>query len=141
MGQSDILEQLQRFKTEVTDKGPEACLPRELSDPWLDELIRSTEAMLGSDTGEADGALALAAVLCILESKIDKGGTATYGEQELARALGSYQIELSLELMDRNSDIRYEAATLRTIFTDRDVVTWRDDERRNAENGRRSDES
>lgn len=119
------LSRLKRFKAEVTNRGAEACLPHALSTPWLTELIQSTEAILKGDRDDSAGGLALAAVLAILDAKGSMDQFLHASEHDQAKILADYQIELSLELMHRCTDIRYEAATLQTIFTDREVITWR----------------
>jgi hypothetical protein len=37
-----------------------------------------------------------------------------------------YRGELALEEVHRSTDIRYKPATVETIFTERDVETWKD---------------
>lgn len=115
---------LEKFRAEVSDLGAEACLPSALSMEWLTELLQSTEAMLeGPDRGAA-GSLAIAAVLTILDAT---GRTAQFVDTTDAsriELIGAYRIELALEMMHRLTDVKYEAATLQDIFTNRDVVTW-----------------
>jgi len=132
------LSRLKRFKAEVTNKGAEACLPHALSTPWLTELIQSTEAILKGDTADSTSGLALAAVLGILDAQGRMDQYLRSSEHAQAKILGDYQIELSLELMHRCTEIRYEAATLQTIFTNREVHTWRHGDRQ--ETGDPSDE-
>lgn len=120
------LSVLYRFKREVTDLGPAACLPRSLSDAWLNALIRSADALIAGEEQSAESALALAAVLTILQGS-------HHGEQLLntdvlthLSILNDFRIELALELVHRSTDVHYEAATLQTIFTGRDVSIWRE---------------
>ncbi|WP_234267611.1 hypothetical protein [Hydrogenophaga sp. NFH-34] len=132
------LSRLKRFKAEVTNRGVEACLPYALSTPWLTELIQSTEAILKGNRADSSGGLALAAVLAILDAQGRMDQYLRSSEHEQAKILADYQIELSLELMHRCTEIRYEAATLQTIFTNREVHTWRHGDRQ--ETGDPSDE-
>ena len=53
---------LQAFKSEVTDQGPEACLPVRLNDLWLLAVLQSADEMHGEGDGSIDGALAMAAL-------------------------------------------------------------------------------
>lgn len=116
---------LYRFKCEVTDLGPVACLPRSLSDAWLKALIQSADDLIAGEGQSAESALALAAVLTILQGS-------HRGEQFLSSdvlthvsVVNDFRIELALELVHRSTDVHYEAATLQTIFTGRDVSIWR----------------
>ena len=118
---------LQDFKRQVTDQGPEACLPLELNDSWLLTVLQSADEMLGEGDGSSDGALALAALLNLLGGKRLAMGQAAIDEAMVQRLLSDYRIELALELVHRRTEIKYEPATMRTIFTNRDVKTWKED--------------
>ncbi|MGA0571200.1 hypothetical protein ACO2Q9_10830 [Variovorax sp. VNK109] len=119
------ISRLEMFKAEVTDNGAEACLPHALSTRWLSELAQSTGSMLEGNAADSEGDLALAAVLSILEAKGYMDQFLQSSEDVQAKILADYELELALELMHRCTDIRYEAATLETIFTNRELVTWR----------------
>jgi hypothetical protein len=114
---------LKKFKVEVCDQGPEACLPRNLPDDWLSVVARSTEDMVNGDS-KGTGAIALAAIVNILCAKLGTEGV-NMSHEELYQRLQDYRIELALEEVHRKTEVKYEAATLVTIFTHRDVKTWR----------------
>lgn len=115
---------LTRFKSEVTDKGAEACLPRNLSDEWLSLLSESTESMLERQD-DSRGAIAVAAILLILDAK--RGGKELrVSFDELEKRFQDYRIELALEEVHRRTEVKYEPATLETIFSNREVKTWRE---------------
>ena len=115
---------LQDFKRQVTDQGPEACLPMELNDTWLSAVLESADAMFEEDDGSSKGALALAALLHLLSGKRLAMGQAAIDEAMVQRLLSDYRIELALEMVHRCTAVKYEPATLATIFTNRDVHTW-----------------
>jgi hypothetical protein len=123
---SPDLTVLYRFKCEVTDLGPAACLPRSLSDTWLHALIKSADDLIGGEAPSEDTALALAAVFTILQGSHRGEQMTNTDELTLLSILNDFRIELALELVHRSTDVRYEPATLQTIFTDRDVSIWRD---------------
>lgn len=122
---------LERFLAEVLDRGAESCLPRNLSDEWLRLLGESADLWI--EPPDADDAevskrrsVAVAAVLSILR---DKDVTTTELElpwEALFDHIREYRIELALEAVHRSTDIKCEPATLATIFTKRDVRTWRE---------------
>jgi hypothetical protein len=127
---------LERFHSEVTESGTDACLPRNLSDEWLESVAKIVDAvLLEPEEGEQQAdlvsatdemkAIALAAVLSILSAKC-KQPSIEVSMEELLRCLCDYQMELALEVVHRRTDIRYEAASLETIFTNRDVRTWKE---------------
>lgn len=121
---TDDTDSLQAFKAEVTDRGPEASLPSELSDSWLSAVLESAESMLEEGDGSGYGALALAALLNLLGGKRLAMGQAAIDEAMVQRLLSNYRIELALEMVHRCTEVKYEPATLATIFTNRDVHTW-----------------
>lgn len=124
-----------RFHTEVTDLGGEACLPRNLSDEWLHVVARSIDELLGEDDHEpgtfADTkperrAIGLAAVLTILRAKSGCPESLELDPEYLYQCLTEYQLELGLEEVHRKTERKCEPATLATIFTGRQVRTWRE---------------
>lgn len=117
---------LNRFKREVTELGPVACLPRSLSDAWLNALIQSADALIAGEDQSAESALALAAVLTILQGSHRREQLLNDDVLTHLTILNDFRIELALELVHRSTDVHYEAATLQTIFTGRDVSIWRD---------------
>ena len=123
------MEVLIRFKNEVTNLGPRACLPRNLSDEWLSTVSHSVNRLFAGDAAAEDrGAIAMAAVHVLLQAKASAGNYAL-GEEEAQQRLLDYRLELALELAHRNTEVKYEPATLETIFTDREVRTWREEGR------------
>ena len=119
------MEMLIRFKNEVTNLGPQACLPRNLSDEWLSALSQSVNRLLAGEAEEVAGAVAIAAVHVLLQTRTSSGIHAL-GEEEARQRLIAYRLELALELMHRNTEVKYEPANLETIFTNRVVGTWRE---------------
>jgi len=115
---------LKRFKAEVIDQGAGAC-PCNLSDEWLQAVAQSAEDMMsGNEAG--NGSVALAAILTILMAK-QGADELTVSEEAMFARFQDYRIELGLEEVHRKTEVKYEPATLATIFTNRDVKTWRED--------------
>lgn len=120
---SHDVDMLQKFNDEVLVRGGMACLPRSLSDEWLEIVAQSVEDMLeGMEDGSAP--ISLAAILCILMAK-NGTGQCVISEEELHLRFQTYGMELGFEAVHRKTDMQYEAATLATIFTNRSVKTWR----------------
>lgn len=116
---------LKQFKSQVTDQGSVACLPRELSSEWLRTVLESTEILLAGEDDEK-GAIALAAVFVLMAAKGISREKLISDEIWLQSIVQDYGIELALETVHRRTEIRYQPATLETIFAKRDVHSWRE---------------
>ncbi|MBU7437008.1 hypothetical protein [Paraburkholderia fungorum] len=122
-----------RIKGELLDHDPSACLPRNLSDEWLSYLAISAEKMLGNDDGEhatVHKEAALAVVIRLLDAKSE--GRAEEFEvpiDDLYEYLQRFRMELALEEVHRKTDVKYNAASLESILTERDIETWKDGDR------------
>ena len=120
----------ERIKMELLDKESAACLPRNLSNEWLEYLAQSAEKMLEGDEGESDAIrkeASLAVVVRLLDAK--SPGRAAVIEvpiEGLYQYVQRFRMELALEQVHRNTDVKYEPATLETILTEREVKTWRE---------------
>ena len=123
MSQAHIL---QRFHEEVMKTGPEATLPSNLNDFWLDELHLSLEELFESMEGQVEKAdckgmsLPLAAIVHILFAK-NNGAAMEASMEEMFKYFEDYRLELALELVRRNTDLDAEPATICSIFTNRVV--------------------
>jgi len=126
------LSVLYEFRRQVTDLGPAACLPQALSDDWLFALMHSADALIAGEDQTPAGALALAAVLTILGGTQRSHQVLNADGLTQVKIFNDFRIELAMELAHRRTDAQYEAATLQTIFTDRDVFIWRDSSARGA---------
>ena len=91
-----------RFKTEVIDQGAGACLPRNLSDKWLQAVAQSAEDMM-SGTEAGNGSVALAATLTILMAK-QGADELTVSEEAMFARFQDYRIELGLEEVHRKTE-------------------------------------
>ena len=116
---------LKRFKAEVVDKGAEACLPCNLSDEWLDVVARSADDMV-EGVAKGTGAIAMAAVVTILFAKTG-GERLDLSCEEMFSRLQDFRIELAFEEVYRRTEVKYEPATLATVFTNRAVKTGREE--------------
>lgn len=106
---------LQRFLSEVVGRGPEACLPVNLSEEWRETLIQEVEHYFDSEC-ESELELALMAVVVILQSK-SPGTGIRISQEKMWKNLHSYHCELALEELRRKGLIEMPSATLETIFT------------------------
>jgi hypothetical protein len=118
------IQLLQQFKTQVTDHGAHACLPRELNHSWLPLVRQSTQALL--DCEETGGAIAIAALLTLLDGKGISLAKTIEDDAVLQSICLDYCIELNLETAHRGTEMKYQPATLENIFMKRDVDVWRD---------------
>lgn len=127
MSDADIVS---RFNEEVLCNGPEAALPRNLSDAWLAEMQHSVECYFSAlekekAEGEDDGlSLPLLAIIQILCAK-NGGQVSEMALTEVFDCLEYYRLELALEDVRRKTDFQAEPATMETIFTNRDVALHR----------------
>lgn len=118
---------LDQLKQEVLDRSPEAALPCNLPEKWLNLLARDLEHCVGdhiaaSDTGDYMAA-PMAAILHLLSGKSDRP-TEALRLEEIYEYFKDYHIEITLEIVRRNTDINPEPATIETIFTcRRETVT------------------
>jgi hypothetical protein len=112
---------LRKLKNEVLDHGPEATLPKNLSDAWLSRLERDLE-MLQYEQKEDHGFLSapLAVIVNILFGKHGNSASRlSFSEGELIKYLNHLRLEISLEVVRRHMGTGPEPATLDTIFTNR----------------------
>lgn len=120
----------ERIKKELLEREPSVCLPCNLTNEWLKYLAASADKLLGNDnvdSDDADEAASLAVVIRLLNAKtgrqINENDTPL---NELNIYTQRFRIELALEEVHRNTEIRYVPATLETILTERDVETWKE---------------
>lgn len=122
MEKSDLL----KLKREVLDLDSEAALPKHLSDAWLNMLLRDLDIVFQEKNDDHTYLTApLALIAHILVGKnANKGCEVTVTQEELFGYIQDLRLEISLELIRRNTDITTEPATLDTIFTNRDVHVY-----------------
>lgn len=117
---------LKRFQEEVMKQGCDATLPSNLNDFWIDELQKSLEQLFEGldDTNGSDSnsfmSLPLAAIIHILFAKND-GFVVEESMEDMFRYFEEYRIELALEMVRRKTSVQAESATIKTIFTNRQV--------------------
>ena len=113
-----IVESLKdRFYKEVFMASPEAVLPKNLSDEWLDILLVQAQCMHDKE----DGSRFTWLVSSVLQILINRSETSEFSvtEEELAEYLNNYSTELSLEKINRVTGMQTSSATLETILTNR----------------------
>lgn len=108
-----------RFIKEVFTATPEALLPINLSDEWLDIMLAQAECMHDGKSRDKFEFL-MSVVLQILFNRSETGKLAIT-EIEIAGYLNNYSMELSLEKINRATDVRTSRANLQTILTDRTI--------------------
>jgi hypothetical protein len=106
---------LEQFQNEVLGNGPEAALPCNLSDKWLDILVSQGEDLQDEENSITE---LLAAVMHLLFYKNDCKEV-SIDENQLLDYLETYKVELSFEEVCRKTEFRLNPATLDTVFTDR----------------------
>ena len=116
MSDDDLIN---RFTKEVINSGPESTLPCNLSDEWLDLLSDEADSM-GDDSDGSRITELLAAVLHILFTK-NGGQEIELSEDEMFGYVTDYQMELAIEVVGRRTDVKTTPASMKTIFTNRDV--------------------
>lgn len=108
-----------RFRVEVLARDTLSTLPCNLTDEWL--KILSLQAInLAEGPPEARTTELVAGLLHIISAK-HAPEPVDLSEADLFDYFQQYQIELALEEIRRYSDIAPSAASLETIFTERDV--------------------
>lgn len=116
---ADTLD-LRSFKEEVSDKGLDKALPMNLSDYWLDYLLGMAEGFQDGEWDNAGFSVMTAAILDILTAK-SGNEELSLSFEELWDYFQQYGIELGLESVARKTEVKYEPATIETIFRNRDV--------------------
>ncbi|AUY34348.1 hypothetical protein [Pseudomonas sp. PONIH3] len=117
---------LKRFQEEVMKQGCDATLPSNLNDFWIDELQRSLEQLFegldDADDSDSNGcmSLPLVAIIHILFAK-NEGLVVEESMEDMFRYFEDYRIELALEVVRRKTCVQAEPATIKNIFTNRQV--------------------
>lgn len=126
---------LERFQAEVANQGGEACLPRNLSNEWLQEVSKSLDMLLNAEEEPVIGAspamqvpstIGVAALLTILQAKSSRAKELEVTWKRLRGHVDAYRLELAFEEIHRFTNVKYEPATIENILTNRKVRTWRE---------------
>lgn len=115
---------IDKLIAEVAKNGANACLPHNMSDELLACMDCELEAMSEGRDSEASSC-----VLCglfILLSYRAGSKNVKISAEELNARLNEYRMEIAFEKVHRVSEYKYEAATLQTIFTNRELNIWRE---------------
>ncbi|WP_250501754.1 hypothetical protein [Caballeronia sp. AZ7_KS35] len=109
---------LERLNDEVFAHGPEACIPRRLTDEWLAILSRSADALLGfASGGEVSGALCFAVLIHLLEMESPNQQRMTIPLDAMHDYALRYRTELGLEELRREMGREYDPATIAMILS------------------------
>lgn len=117
---------LHRLGREVLSGPPEAALPCNLSDDWLNLIARDLDfALEGIDdqpkSSRSYASAPLALILHILHGQ-RSGGEISVHLDVLRRYFEDLRIEVNLEILNRRTAAKVMPATLDSIFKDRVVV-------------------
>jgi hypothetical protein len=107
------------FVKEVVDRGPKALLPQNLSDKWLNILLREADSLESEDSGIHPSGLLLS-VLNILQYQLNSSEV-TIATEALFDNIQKYSLALAAEQVTRATEISIEPPTLDNIFTDRQI--------------------
>ncbi len=114
-----MTKQFDNFSKSVLSRGVNAVLPRNLRDYWLGYLLEQANK-LENNQDDVDLTSILGAVILILQAK--KGlKKIKISDEELQKYASQYCTELQLEAVHRNTEFSVSAATVESIFSDRDV--------------------
>lgn len=126
MDNTDLpLTSLDRLNAEILCQPPEAALPCNLSDYWLDLIARDLDKCVGegADAHEESASYMSAPLALIIHILTGKTGRSQMEVpiDDLFNHFQNYRIEIALENVSRKTDVKAEPATLETIFANRDV--------------------
>lgn len=114
------LMDLHALKKDVLSREPAASLPCNLSDAWLDLVAESLEQILDGASPQSGQYLAgpLALVLHLLFGRL-QSEELSIDDTLLLNYLCEYRLEVTLERVNRHTNVQTTSATLETIFTNR----------------------
>lgn len=120
-------DMLNRLRDEVLSLPPEAALPCNLSDFWLEQVAYNLEMSIGeSAQTDAEAVPGHMTVPLMLVLHLLAGKTGSNTIQAPHEALFGYledlNMEIGIEIVNRHTEIKASSATLETIFTGRDVT-------------------
>jgi len=117
------ISDLGRLEKDVLSLPREAALPCNLPEYWLPLIARDLEITLGDD--EVSSSHDYFSAPLVLTAHLSFGTTKKPlwkgSEDELIRRFAMLRIEILLEIARRKSVIDFEPATLKTIFTSREL--------------------
>ena len=113
---------LSRLDDEVLSRSPEAALPCNIPDEWLDMIARDLEETVGNGQHAGDGSglyasAPLALILTLLRGKENKIPEEP-SPDDMLRMFTELRFEINLEIVRRRLALQIEPATLQTIFTE-----------------------
>lgn len=111
---------LGRLDDEVLSRSPEAALPCNLSDYWLEMIARDLEMLMesGKSTGSGNHISAPAALIAHILLGRTNSAVAAVSIDDLSQMFCDLLMEVNLELIRRNGALNFEPATLETIFSE-----------------------
>ncbi len=118
---------LHDFNREVIQKSIDSTLPCNLADHWLRILANSLERILEGNPKDEDNIALDRQLVTMATQHIFTAKSIRLPDFKIPQPhiigeyFESYRMELALESISRTTDIAVNAATLETIFTNREV--------------------
>lgn len=114
---------MKQLRNEVGARSPEAALPCNLSDFWLEMIARDLEELAAGHPVEINDSSSFAAapmaiILQIYAGKLKVLQT-VLSIDDLDKHFEDLRAEIKMEIVSRRTGAKYEPATLEDIFTER----------------------
>lgn len=110
---------------EIEKIGAAACLPRNLSDELLTHMEKEFDQLEARDDSGAPSCVLLGLII-ILSHRAGRKEI-KIPAAEFHTKMEEYRMEIAFEKISRVTDIKYEPATLETIFKNRELKVWKEE--------------
>ena len=123
---------LSRFNNEVLSYGPSAVLPQNLSDKWIRILQKMADDFLDTnfdldeckDPSDVGDPVLMA---CVYEiARYQDGREADYTSKEIAEKMVIYALAITMETVNRESDIGLEPPNLDNVLSMDRIIAYKD---------------
>lgn len=122
---------LSRFNNEVLSNGPNAVLPQNLNDKWIKILQKMADDFLDTnfdldeckDPRDVGDPVLMA---CVYElARYKDGDSADYDSKDMAEKMVIYALAITMESVNRESDIGMEPPNLDNILSMDRIIAYR----------------
>ncbi|MFC1813684.1 hypothetical protein ACFL03_13450 [Thermodesulfobacteriota bacterium] len=123
---------LSKFNNEVLSKGPDAVLPQNLSREWLNTLHNIAEDFLDinfslDECGDLQEIADPILATCVYEIvRHQYGDTSSVSTEEILEKMAIYAISISMEAVNRESDIGLDLPNLDNILSIDRVIAFKE---------------
>ena len=123
---------LSRFNNEVLSSGPSAVLPQNLNDEWIKILQKTVDDFLDTnfdldeckDPRDVGDPVLMA---CVYEiAKYQDGNKTDYTSKEMAEKMVIYALAITMETVNRESNIELEPPSLDNVLTMDRIIAYKD---------------